>query len=293
MNRSTSPRIAYYLFLPALIVLFAVAIYPTFHSLYLSLSEWSLRTADTPPYFVGLSNYIEIFRNEQFYTVLRNTLMFSITAVFIETILGIGIALLLNKDLTGIPAIRTIILVPMVMTPVAVAFIWKMLLDTEFGVINYVLENVTGVTVGWLTNPSIALGSVMLVDIWQWTPFLVLVILSGLKALPREPFEAAEIDGASRFKSFRHVTLPLLKPILLVAILLRLMDCLKIFDQIYVLTYGGPGSSTETMSLYAYKIAFKYFRTGSAASVSYILLIMIIMLAYPLIRTISKRREYE
>jgi multiple sugar transport system permease protein len=186
----------------------------------------------------------------------------------------LGLALLLNQQIRGRGVFRASLLVPMMLPTVVVGVVWRLMLNPNFGAINGTLKqlgiNTEGLT--WTASPRLAFLAVIAVDVWQWTPFVFLVLLAGLQAIPQEPYEAALIDGSSRWQTFRHVTLPLLKPAILIVLLLRTMDLLRVFDQIFILTEGGPGFATEMISLYIYRTAFRFFDFGYAAAMSFVLL---------------------
>src|SRR4030095_4323281 len=196
------------------------------------------------------------------------------SALICEFLLGLGLALLLNSQIRGRSVFRATLLVPMMLPAVVVGVVWRLMLNPNFGAINGTFKgfglNTESLT--WTASPRLALLSVIIVDIWQWTPFVFLVLLAGLQAIPQEPYEAARIDGSSPWQTFRYVTLPLLKPAILIALLLRTMDLLRVFDQIFILTEGGPGFATETISLYIYRTAFRFFDFGYAAAMSFVLL---------------------
>jgi len=188
----------------------------------------------------------------------------------------LGLAVLLNSQFRGRGFFRAGLLVPMMLPTVVVGVVWRLMLNPNFGAVNGTLKgagiNTTSLT--WTSSPYLAMLSIIAVDVWQWTPFMFLILLAGLQAIPQEPYEAALIDGSSAWQTFRHVTLPLLKPAILVALLLRTMDLLRVFDQVFILTEGGPGFATETISLYIYRTAFRFSDFGYAAAMSFVLLII-------------------
>jgi multiple sugar transport system permease protein len=179
----------------------------------------------------------------------------------------------------------------MMLPPVVVGVVWRLMLNPDFGAINGTLKGagVNTESLTWTASPTLALAAVIAVDIWQWTPFMFLVLLAGLQAIPQEPYEAAVIDGSSAWQTFRHVTLPLLKPAILIALLLRTMDLLRVFDQIFILTEGGPGFSTETVSLYIYRTAFRFSDFGYAAAMSFVLLVLTNVVSVGYIRLLQKQ----
>jgi multiple sugar transport system permease protein len=255
----------YVLVAPALAVLLTLSIYPLIYSITVSLQvgeNW------------GLSNFRRLLSDNFFLTAMAHTFVFAIAALTCEFLLGLGLALLLNSQIRGRGFFRASLLVPMMLPPVVAAVVWRLLLNPDFGAINGTLKQIgidtTSLT--WTASPVLAMLSVIAVDVWQWTPFVFLVLLAGLQAIPQEPYEAALIDGSSRWQTFWHVTLPLLRPAILIVLLLRTMDLLRVFDQIFILTEGGPGFATETISLYIYRAAFRFFDFGYAAAMSFVLL---------------------
>lgn len=254
---------------PALAVLLALSIYPLIYSVTISLQR---ETAGGAVW--GLENFTRLLSDNFFWTAMGHTFVYSTAALTCEFLLGLGLALLLNNQIRGRGFFRASLLVPMMLPTVVVGVVWRLMLNPNFGAVNGTVkqfgidtENLT-----WTASPKLAMLSVIAVDVWQWTPFVFLVLLAGLQAIPQEPYEAALIDGSSRWQTFRHVTLPLLKPAILIVLLLRTMDLLRVFDQIFILTEGGPGFATETISLYIYRTAFRFFDFGYAAAMSFVLL---------------------
>ncbi len=261
------PLLPYLLLAPAVAVLLALSIYPLIYSISVSLQTaagW------------GLGNFTRLLSDNFFLTAMTHTFVFAIAALTCEFLLGLGLALLLNSQIRGRGLFRASLLVPMMLPPVVAGVVWRLLLNPNFGAVNGTLKQI-GIdteSLTWTASPRLAMLSVIAVDVWQWTPFVFLVLLAGLQAIPQEPYEAALIDGSSRWQTFRHVTLPLLKPAILIVLLLRTMDLLRVFDQIFILTEGGPGFATETISLYIYRTAFRFFDFGYAAAMSFVLLIV-------------------
>jgi multiple sugar transport system permease protein len=254
---------------PALAVLLSLAIYPLLYSVSVSLQR------ETPNGVVwGLGNFARLVSDSFFWTAMAHTFVYAIAALTCEFLLGLGLALLLNSEIRGRGIFRASLLVPMMLPAVVVGVVWRLMLNPNFGAINGTLKQI-GInteSLTWTASPKLAMLSVIAVDVWQWTPFVFLVLLAGLQAIPQEPYEAALIDGSSRWQTFWHVTLPLLKPSILIVLLLRTMDLLRVFDQIFILTEGGPGFATETISLYIYRTAFRFFDFGYAAAMSFVLL---------------------
>lgn len=254
---------------PALAVLISLSIYPLIYSITISLQqETSAGVVWT------IDNFTRLFSDNFFWTALVHTFVYAAAALTCEFLLGLGLALLLNKQIRGRALFRAGLLVPMMLPSVVVGVVWRLLLNPNFGAINGTLKQfgVDTESLTWTASPKLAMLSVIAVDVWQWTPFVFLVLLAGLQAIPQEPYEAALIDGSSPWQTFWHVTLPLLKPSILIVLLLRTMDLLRVFDQIFILTEGGPGFATETISLYIYRAAFRFFDFGYAAAMSFVLL---------------------
>jgi multiple sugar transport system permease protein len=274
----------YLLLAPTVAVLLALSIYPLIYSIKVSFqtgarAEWSLQ------------NFSRLFADGFFLAALGHTFLYAACALTFEFLLGLCLALLLNEALRGRNVFRALLLVPMMLPPVVVGVVWRLMLNPNFGAVNGTLKgagvNTTALT--WTASPKLALASVICVDIWQWTPFMFLVLLAGLQAIPQEPYEAALIDGSSRWQTFQHVTLPLLKPAILIALLLRTMDLLRVFDQVFILTEGGPGFATETISLYIYRTAFRFFDFGYAAAMSFVLLILTNIISLLYIRLLQRQ----
>jgi len=273
---------------PAFIAIAIILIYPLGYSFWLSFHEWTLRGFRKGIPFVGLQNYIDLFRNPDFVNSLRITASFVLLAVGIEFVLGMGLALLLNHDLRGRNWIRAMILLPMMCTNVVIGLTWRLLLNYEFGLVNYYLSVMGLGPLEWLSKPAMALPAVILVDVWNTTSFVALLLLAGLQALPDEPFEAARIDGASAWQSFVYLTLPLLRQTILVVLLWRMIDTFRIFDVIYLLTAGGPARATETVSIYVYRYGFQSFNLGFASAASYIMILIMLIIAALLARLMGR-----
>ena len=219
-----------------------------------------------------------------------------VLAVSAQFLIGFGLALLLNREFPYKGIVTTLILLPMMLSPVVVGMFWRFIMDADSGLLNYLLKplfSLFGVSeVRWTTDPKIALFSVVIVDTWMWSPFMMLISLAGLSAVPKYLYEAAEVDRASAWFKFRRITLPLVSPLLLIALLFRTMDAFKLFDLVYVLTdEGGPGAATETVSMNLYKIAFERWDTGKACAMAYILLIIIVALSNIYVKYLNKVKE--
>jgi len=281
-TRHVALRIQPYIFLlPAITILLATTIFPLIYSLNISFRSVTLLRLHQQP-FVGLSNYIEIFRDPRFYNALQKTVIFCVVLP-LQFFIGLALALLCYY-LPGKGAFKMFFLLPMIIAPIVVALMWRFMFNPTRGIINYFLQTIGLSAVPWLSHSQIAMVAVIIVEVWQWTPFFFLVFYTGLKNVPLEPLEAAMVDGASRYQVFKFIKLPFLKPLILVTLLIRLMDVLKNFDLFFGLTQGGPGTSTEVLNFYIYIVGFKWFKLSYSASLSYILLVIIILLSNLLIR---------
>jgi multiple sugar transport system permease protein len=259
--------------LPAYAGIFLIVGFPTLYSLYLSFHQWKMTTFKRGVPFVGLDNYAKALGDDAFWHSMQVTITFTLVALVAEVVLGLGLAVLLDQDFRGRRTVRIALLLPMFVTNVVVGLIWRIMLSYDFGVVNWLLSMVGLPKVAWLGDPSLALGSLIIVDIWNTTAFVALLLLAGLQAIPEEPRQAARVDGASSWQTFRLITLPLLKPVLFIAVVWRTIDLFRIFDVVFSLTGGGPYNATETISLYAYRQGFASFNLGFASAVSYLLIL--------------------
>lgn len=262
---------------------------PLVYDLYISLFDYKLGGQAT---FVGAKNYVSLLNDSQYLGSLVTTLLYVVTAVSIELALGLAIAMLLNKESKTMDAIRTVILIPTVFTPLVAGLVWKALYHPDLGMITYYLRAL-GLNIGrgLTVERSTALLSVIVVDIWEWTPLVVIVLLAGLKGLPSEPFEAAAIDGASPIRTLLQITLPLLRPTFVVAILIRSLDALKAFDTIWAITGGGPGTTTTVANLRIYEVGMQNLKIGYAASLSNVLMVIGIIMGFIFIQSLYTKKE--
>jgi multiple sugar transport system permease protein len=272
-------RFGFLLVMPALTLLAAVYIYPLIYNVDLSFSRWNL-SPPSPKEYVGLKNYLDLFSSEVFSKVFYNTLFFTVVSVHLEFILGLGLALLLNQNIKGKNVIITVLALPMMIAPVVAALTWRWVYAYDYGILNFSLNKLFGVEpILWLSSKDIAMYSVIIADVWITTPFMLLIIYAGLQMIPTELYEAARIDGASSWQMFRNVTLPSLKGVLIVALMIRTIDAFtKLFDVVYVLTGGGPAYATEVLPTYAYKVGLSFFRLGSGAAITMITLMVAAMM---------------
>jgi multiple sugar transport system permease protein len=266
--------------LPSIAVLTAVLIVPLVYSLVSSLFRWSIARPFLGSAFVALGNYAEALSDPAFLRAMLNTFVFTISAVTLEIALGLAIAHLFVGRFRGKAFFETILFLPVVLTPVAVGVIWRILLQTDVGFVCYLLTLLSGRAATILSDPVAAFLALITIDVWQTTPFTFVMFLAGLQSLPRDPYEAAYLEGANWHQRLRFLTLPLLKPVLLVVVMIRVMDAFRIFDTVYILTGGGPGNATETVSTFAYRVAFQYFNTGYASALSYLTLVLTAALTF-------------
>src|SRR4051794_11320622 len=276
------PRLAV---VPTTVVMVVVFGIPLLFSAWLSLEAWSPDQTLFGGTFAGFANYQDLLTDPEFVGSLVLTLEYTAAVVAAELAAGLGIALLLNLDLPYIGLFRTLLIVPMMITPVVAAFGWKLLLDPDHGVINFFIQQ----HIVWLGRSDTALLSVAVVNIWQNAPYVAILLLAGLRSLPHEPIEAARIDGASSWQMFRYVTLPLLRPYILVALLLRTIFEFRAFDNIYVLTGGGPANTTMTLSMFTYHASFVSFDLSLGAAASWLMLAMSMLLCVVFMSTVRRR----
>jgi len=276
-----------YLFImPAMLILLSLIIYPLIFSLRKSFSDFML--AMPGEQFIGLKNYITALTDQSFRQSLGVSILFSLCATGGEFGLGSITALLLQRNFIGKRVVTILLMLPMMVTPVVVGIIWLLMFQPDFSVINGLLSSLGVKGPIWLQNQWTARFAIIVADIWQWTPFFTLILLGGLLNLPIQVIESAKVDGASGFQILRYIKVPLLKPLILVVLLIRLIDSLKIFDAIFIMTNGGPGNATEVLSLHIYRTGLPFMNVGYAAAMSYLFLIMVIVATTLLIRQLQK-----
>ncbi len=268
-------RLPWLFMAPALILIFAITLYPLIYSLTISFQNFDInRAAITGVKFIGLENYTNLTRDPLFWNSLKLSITYVIGSVTGSLLLGFALALLLDRELRGMTVLRTLLIIPMVVTPVSIGLTWRMMFSDQIGIINHVLGTFGLPRPLWIDATNTALVSVMLVDIWEWTPFMFLIILAGLRSLPVSPFESAMVDGASAWQRLRYLTIPMMRPVFYVAIILRTVDALRIFDQVFIMTRGGPAQATDLFSLFVYRVGFKLSHMSYAAALSWVLLFM-------------------
>jgi len=281
-------RRTYLLFvLPALLVVGAVIIFPWAFTVWMSAFDWKIGSV---AHFVGLDNYTQLATNTRFLESILHTFYFTVLAVIFPLILGTAAALIFHREFPLRGMLRSIFTMPMMATPVAVALVWTMMFHPQQGVLNYLLSLVGLPPSLWVYSPTWVIPSLVLVEIWHWTPLIMLIVLGGLAALPTEPYESARLDGASEWQLFRYITLPLLAPFLIVAAVIRTIDALKAFDTIYVISQGGPGTASETINLYLYLQAFAFYNVGNASAVVVVFFVIILALALLLLHVREKAK---
>ncbi len=248
--------------MPAIVLLCLVTVYPVLSVLYLSLYR-RLPIFDISEY-IGIDNYRFLFMDDRFWNALRNTTYFTAVSVTFELLLGLAIALLLNRSFRFKGLVTAMVLIPWAIPTVVSAKMWEWIYNTDFGLLNHLLR----MKINWLGNPLWALNAAVFMDIWKTTPFVVILLLAGLKVIPRELYQAARIDGAGLWPIFTKITLPLLMPVIVVVLVFRTLDAFRVFDAVYVLTGGGPANTTETLSIYAYKVLFQTLQFGYGSALS-------------------------
>ncbi len=268
---------SYVLFIvPALMVVGAVIIFPWMFTLWMSAFDWKIGST---PHFVGADNYVKLATNTRFHEAVGHTLYFTVLAVIFPLIFGIVAALIFHREFPFRGVLRSIFTMPMMATPVAVALVWTMMFHPQQGVLNYLLSLIGLPPSLWVYSPTLVIPSLVLVEIWHWTPLVMLIVLGGLAALPIEPYESARLDGASEWQLFRYITFPLVAPFIVVAAVIRTIDAIKAFDTIYVISQGGPGTASETINLYLYLQAFAFYNVGNASAVVVVFFALILALA--------------
>jgi multiple sugar transport system permease protein len=274
---------------PALLLMLLIFVIPLAISLYLSVQGWAPGQPITNSFFVGLENYELLLTERRFWWSMTLTLGYTFLAVLLELLLGFAIALLLHVQVPVIGLFRAAIILPMMITPIVAALTWKLLLAPSYGVLNYLI----GQNIVWLGQPLSAFAAVTVVNVWQNTPYVAILLLAGLRTLPPEPFEAARIDGASAVQSLRHLTLPLMRPFILVALLIRTIFEFRAFDNIYVMTGGGPADATMLLSVFTYVVTFSSFDLGMGAAASWIMLVVAMAICAVFIHVLRGARRAE
>ena len=261
---------------PAGIIVFAVIVFPWVFTLWMSAHEWHVGEGVT---FVGWDNYIRLFTDERFGWAVVRTLYFTALAVFFPLVLGVAAAVCFHRNFPLRGLARTVFILPMMATPVAIALVWTMMFHPQLGVLNYLLTSVGLPPSSWSYDADTVIPTLVLVETWQWTPLVMLIVLGGLASLPVDPYEAARLDGASLWQAFRHISLPLVWPHIVVALVIRTIDALKAFDIIFVISNGGPGTSSETVNIFLYLQAFSFYNLGYASAVVVVFFVLILLIS--------------
>ena len=265
MDRFLNRHFKYVALIPLLLVLIVLTLYPAVQLVRMSLSEVELVSGGTRWSFVGLEHVRTLLNDPVAWTALKNTVIFTVVVVPIEAALGLLLAYLISHTKVLSTFYRTVLILPLLLPPIAIGALWRLMYDYNYGVINQVLLNLGVAGPLWLADPRLALPSIMLVDVWHWTSFMFLIFLAGVQGIPGSLNEAARVDGANPWQVFRYIALPLLRPTIIVALMLRSILAFKVFDVPYLLTGGGPGTSTELINIYIEKVYFQQFRVGYGA----------------------------
>ena len=272
--------------LPAVVVLAAIVAFPTVYLLFLSLRHWVI--IEPVRYFDGFGNFVRVLRSPDFWDSVRVTLVYIVSTSLATLVLGMGLALSLNRDFLFRGVVRALIVLPLLVPPIVSGFAWKFLLNREIGVLGSYLLPAVGVQASLLAEPNLALFSIVVADMWSRTSFMFLILIAALQSVPAELYEAARIDGASTVQEFRHVTLPLLVPAIIIGLIFRAIEAINTFDLIYVMTQGGPGTATMTLSIYGWKVAFTSFDIGRGAAIAVMMLVATVLATTVLIRRIRR-----
>ena len=268
---------------PTLLILGGVLLFPLIYSLFLSFHQWDMASGQAAE-FVFLENYIELFKSIEFWNSVKLQLLFVVISVTIELIIGLAVALFLNKNFFGDKIVRALLLLPAFILPVVSGLAFRFMYNPQYGAINWFIKLIGLDPIPFLSKPKLAFVAIIVQDVWRMWPFMFMILYASVSTLPKAPFEAAIIGGANKWQIFRYVTLPLLKPSIITAIILRVLNALKAFSEIYVMTNGGPGNSTTVMSIYIYKNAFKFYDFGYSAGISYILVAIALIFSVFLVR---------
>ena len=274
---------------PAATVVAAVIVFPWVFTLYMSVQDWQITGGSR---FAGLANYRHLFEDERFLWAVIRTLYFTALSVIAPGILGVFAAVCFASKFVGRGLARTIFILPMMATPVAISLVWTMMFHPQLGVLNYLLTSIGLPPSQWVYNETTVIPTLVMVETWQWTPLVMLIVLGGLASLPTDPYEAARLDGASAWQMFRHITLPLVWPFIVVALVIRLIDALKAFDTIFVITGGGPGTASETINLLLYQTAFAFYNLGYASAMVVVFFVLILLISL-LLLNVRQRQAFQ
>lgn len=285
MKKRLHGSIPFLMIVPMLVIYLLFCVYPLIDSFYLSFNKWTM-TSTQLPRFVWLRNYRSVFQDKRFWNSLRVTLVYTLGVVSAQMILGMLLALLMSRssDTKFRRVCRSIILIPIMLTPVVVGLMWKFMFNPDLGIVNHLLSLFKIYGPVWLGDVKYALPAIMIVNIWQQTPFVFLILFAGMNSIDIEIYEAAANDGANGFQVFRYITLPLIVPFIVITCIFRFIDSIRVFDSIYIMTRGGPAITTETLSIYVYKVGLNFFDIGYASALSYIVLLIILLISTVFLR---------
>jgi multiple sugar transport system permease protein len=271
---------------PAAVIVAAVIVFPWIFTLYMSVHDWKVN-GSTP--FVGMANYAKMLADERFLSAIWRTLVFTAASVIAPVILGVWAAVVFAANFPARGLMRTLFVLPMMATPVAIALVWTMMFHPQLGVLNYLLSLAGLPPSGWVYDTGTVIPTLVMVETWQWTPLVMLIVLGGIASLPQDPYEAAVLDGANTWQKFRHITLPLAWPFIVVAAVIRMIDALKAFDTIYVITLGGPGTASETLNILLYQTAFAYYDLGYGSAMVVVFFVLILLISVLLLHVRQKQ----
>ncbi len=272
---------------PAGVVVFAVILFPWMFTLFMSVHDWHIGGERT---FAGMANYTRMLTDERFQLATLRTLYFTALSVILPLLLGVLAAVVFHRNFPGRGLARTLFIMPMMATPVAIALVWTMMFHPQLGVLNYLLTSVGLPPSSWVYASDTVIPTLVMVETWQWTPLVMLIVLGGLASLPTDPYEAAMLDGASHWQVFWHVTLPLVWPFIMVAAVIRGIDALKAFDTIFVISNGGPGTASETLNILLYLQAFSFYDMGYASAVVVVFFVLILLITLLMLHVRQRER---
>lgn len=286
-------KLAAILIIPAVIIIFAIVIYPLLNAFYQSFIDSNLAYPQLRK-FIGIGNYIDVLKDKYFWLSILNTVYFTIFSIILEFLFGFIIALVLNEKFYMKWLVRTLIMIPWAIPPVVNATVWKWILNSEYGSLNSILHSLGIIKEYkiWLSSPFWSLMLVILADVWKYTPLVALMLLAALQTIPEDLYEAAKIDGASPFRRFVSVTIPLIKPTVIVVLIFRTFEAFKIFDLVFVMTRGGPAFKTTVISYYAYLETFSQLKVGRGAAIAYIIVIFMSILSYLYSRSLKDSENF-
>lgn len=274
---------------PVVLYLLVFSLFPLLYSLAISFFRWD--QIESTFHFIGLQNFQELFADPVFWQASGNTAILVVAGVAIQLVLGTALALFFDLHLRGSWFVRGVLILPMLLTPIVVGLMWRALLNPDWGMVNYILGLLGLPQPLWLGDPSLALFTLVIVDSWQWVPFIMVIVFARLQALPRDPFEAAQVDGASTWQTLRRITLPLIMPAIVFAGIFRAIDAFRSFDVVFGLTFGGPGRLTTTLSFWAWENGLRFDRYGFSSAISYVMVVVAIIMVTVLFRYLKVRRD--